>query len=77
MRTPLTIQQLETAVFETYQHIEERTIKILTMSVQFRVRLCIARNGKFVGDELDECCHLADGLYEAATRFLPFPVNEE
>ena len=59
MRTPLTLDQLETAVFEAFDNIKPRTIAILTKSVEFRVRLCVERNGQFVGDALEECCRRA------------------
>ena len=74
VRTPLTIQQLETAVFEVFDQIEEKTIKILTLSMQFRVRLCIARNGKFFGDALDENCRRAKELLESTT-IIPFQIG--
>ena len=65
--TPLTLDQLEEAVFEAYNAIEPKTIAILTMSVRFRVQLCIERNGKFVGDAIGECCHRAKVQYESLT----------
>ena len=74
MKTPLTLQQLKTAVFDVYQTIEPRTIAILTRSVKFRVRLCIARNGGFVGDALDENCRRAKEEFDAATRLPSFSV---
>ena len=50
------------------------------MSVKFRVQLCQARNGGFVGDALDECCHRASIEFESLTA-VQFPfvpaVNEE
>ena len=67
MRTPLANNQLEGAVFEAYERIEPRTIAILTLSVKHRVRLCIARQGGFVGDALDECCCRAKVEFEAST----------
>ena len=77
MRTPLTIQQLETAAIEAYEEIDQKTIQILTLSVQFRIRLCIARNGKYVGDALDESCRRAKVQLESTMTIRPFPANED
>ena len=54
--TILENNQLEGSVFEAFERIEHRTIGILTMSVKHRVRLCISRQGGFVGDSVEECC---------------------
>lgn len=59
MRSPLTLEQLRTAMFDAYNNVQPRTIAILTKSVEFRVRLCIERGGQFVGDALEECCRRA------------------
>ena len=59
MRTPLTFAQLETGTFDAFDSIQPRTIAILTKSVEFRVRLCAQRNGRFIGDAIDECCRRA------------------
>ena len=59
MRTPITLAQLETATFEAFDTIQPRTIAILTKSVEFRVRLCVQRNGRFIGDAIEECCRRA------------------
>ena len=67
MVTPLTMQQLEAGVFEAYQRIKQRTIAILTLSVKYRVQLCVERHGGFVGDALDECCHRAEVEFESLT----------
>ena len=77
MRTPLTIQQLETAAIEAYEEIDQKTIQILTLSVQFRIRLCITRNGKYVGDALDESCRRAKVQLESTMTIRPFPANED
>ena len=77
MRTPLTTNQLETAVFDAFERIEQSTINVLTLSVQFRIRLCIARNGKFVGDALEESCSRAKVLLETTMAIPPFPTITE
>ena len=81
MRTPLTPAQLETAVFEAYDNIKPRTIAILTKSVEFRVRLCIERNGNFVGDSLAESCRRAriqvDSSYEIPVDLFALLTDEE
>mgnify|MGYP004579369149 CR=1 FL=1 len=77
MRTPLANDQLEDAIFEAYQHIEPRTIAILTMSVKYRVRLCFARNGGFVGDALDECCRRARVEFDASTTLQMTTTSQE
>ena len=74
MKNPLRNDQLEGAVFEAYRNIEPRTVAILTRSVKFRVQLCLAREGKFIGDKLDECCRRAemelDSLMEIENVFV-------
>ena len=74
MTTPLANDQLEPAVFEAYDRIEPRTIAILTMSVKYRVQLCLARQGGFVGDALDECCHRERVEFEASTTLQPVSI---
>ena len=64
MRTPIPNDQLEKAVFEAYRLIEPETIAVLTRSVKFRVQLCVARGGLFVGDALEECCRRAKAELE-------------
>ena len=59
MRRPLSLQQLNDAVFDAYTHINWKTIAILTLSAKFRVQLCIQRNGGFIGDAIGECCRRA------------------
>ena len=65
MRSPLENDQLENAVFEAYDCIEPRTISILTLSMKYRIQLCVARQGGFVGDALDECCRRAKVEFDA------------
>ena len=67
MKTPLVLEQLETVVSEAYTNIQPRTILILTMSVKFRVQLCLTRDGGFVGDAIEECCRRAKAVLEAET----------
>ena len=43
------------------------------MSVKYRVQLCMARNGGFVGDATDECCRRASVEFESLTA-VQFPV---
>ena len=74
MTTPLANDQLEPAVFEAYDRIEPRTIAILTLSVKYRVQLCLARQGGFVGDALDECCRRARVEFEASTTLQPVSI---
>ena len=59
MRTPLTLAQLEAGIFEAYDNLGWRTIGILTMSAKYRVQACVAREGRFVGDLIGECCRRA------------------
>ena len=74
MTKPLTLRQLEEAAFKAYDDIEAETVIILTMSVKYRVQLCLSRNGSFVGDALDECCHRANVEYESLTA-VEFPLS--
>ena len=75
MRTPLTLDQLETATFEVFDSIEPRTIAILTKSMEFRVRLCIERNGGFVGDAVEECCRRARIAVDSANDIQTVPFT--
>ena len=59
MKSPLTIQQLNEAVFEAYNTIHWRTVGILTLSAKYRMQLCVERQGKFIGDMIGECCRRA------------------
>ena len=77
MKSPLRNDQLEGAVFDAYRSIEPRTIAILTRSVKFRVQLCIAREGKFVGDKLDECCRRAEIELDSLTNIEIIPFEHE
>ena len=74
MRTPLENDQPEDAVFDVFANIQPRTIGILTRSVKYRVRLCIARQGGFVGDALDECCRLATEEYDSMNTIQPMSI---
>ena len=74
MRTPLPNDQLENAVFEAYGRIEPRTIAVLTLSVKYRIQLCIARQGGFVGDALDECCRRANVELDSSTTLQPVSI---
>ena len=56
MRTPLTIQELDQAVFEAYNTINWMTVGVLTLSSKYRVLLCLERGGNFIGDAIDEGC---------------------
>ena len=76
METPIRNDQLEGAVFDAYRSIERRTIAILTRSVKFRVQLCIAREGNFIGDKLDECCRRAEMELDALTGIETIPMEE-
>ena len=67
MRTPLSLAQLEEAIFDAYNHIGWRTVAILTMSTKYRIRACIERNGRFVGDLVGECCRRARAELENQT----------
>ena len=75
MKTPLRNDQLQGAVFDAYRNIEPRTLAILTRSVKFRVQLCIAREGGFIGDKLDECCHRAEMELDALTVIENIPIE--
>ena len=70
MRTQLTLGQLEAAVFDAYNNINWRTVAILTMSAKYRVQACIEREGRFVGDMLDECCRRARVELESQSDFV-------
>ena len=76
MKTPLTFDELEEAVFEAYENVKPETIAVLTLSVKFRIQLCVARHGLFVGDALDECCKRARMVFEAQTAIQPIPDNQ-
>ena len=80
MVTPIANEELETAVNEAYREVEPRTIAILTLSVKYRIRLCVARHGGFVGDAIEECCRPArvefDGLTTIQTTFI-IPIRSE
>ena len=65
MKSPIPNDQLENAVFEAYEKIKPETIAVLTRSVKYKIQLCIARGGSFVGDALDECCLRAKAECEA------------
>ena len=45
------------------------------MSVKFRVQLCLARGGGFVGDALEECCRRAKASLESMTSFQNVSIN--
>ena len=66
MRSPLTLEHLQTAMFDVYNNDQPRTIAILTKSVEFRARLCIERGYQFVGDALEECCRRARMVIDIA-----------
>ena len=74
MRTPLSLAQLEAAVFDAYNSIGWRTVAILTMSAKYRVRACIERNGRFVGDLIGECCRRARVELETGSDMLLLAV---
>ena len=76
MRTPLTLDQLEAAVFEAYTNISWRTIGILTMSAKYRVQACIARDGRFVGDLIGECCRRARVELETQSDILLLSLQD-
>ena len=75
MRTPLTLPQLEEAVFDAYNHIGWKTTAVLTLSAKYRVRVCLERNGKFIGDAVDECCRRASVEIETANDLVLLSVN--
>ena len=75
MRTPLSLAQLEEAVFDAYIHISWRTIGILTMSAKYRVPACIDRDGRFVGDLLGECYQRARVELESQCDILLLSIN--
>ena len=77
MTTPLENDQLENVVFEAYERIEPRTIAILTLSVKHRIRLCVARQGGFVGDALEECCRRATVEYDSMNTIQRISISRE
>ena len=77
MRTPLTIQQLERAVFEAYNTINWMSIGVLALSAKYRVQLCLERGGHFIGDAIDECCRRAKIELETQTDIIFLSVHEE
>ena len=74
LKTPLSLPQLDGAVFEAYDRISWRTVAILTMSAKYRVRACIERNGRFVGDLIGECCRRARVELETQSDLLLLSV---
>ena len=74
MRTPLSLAQLEEAVFDAYNRIGWRTVAILTMSAKYCIRACIERNGRFVGDLVGECCRRARVELETESDMLLLSV---
>ena len=74
MRTPLSLVQLEAAVFDAYNSIGWRTVAILTMSAKYRIRACIERNGRFIGDLVGECCRRARVELETGSDMLLLSV---
>ena len=77
LRTPLANDQLEGAVFDAFENIEPRTICILTMSVKHRIRLCVARQGGFVGDAIDECCRRAAVEFDEMNTIQSISIHVE
>ena len=75
--TTLENNQLEGAVFEAFERIEPRTIGILTMSVKHRVRLCISRQGGFVGDSVEECCRRARVEFDSMNTVQSIPITQD
>ena len=75
MRTPLSLQQLEEGVFDAYANIGWKTIAVLTLSAKFRVQVCLERNGKFIGDAVDECCRRARVEIETGNDLLLLSVQ--
>ena len=73
MRTPLTIQELDQAVFEAYNTINWITVGVLTLSAKYRVLLCLERGGNFIGDAIDECCRRAKTELETETDIISSP----
>ena len=80
MRRPLSLQQLNEAVFDAFARINWKTIAILTLSAKFRVQACIQRNGGFVGDLIGECCRRARVEIETSSDIVllsvPFVLDE-
>ena len=77
MRTPLTIQQLDQAVFEAYNTINWMTIGVLTLSAKYRMQVCLERAGNFIGDAIDECCRRAKTELETRTDILLLSLNDD
>ena len=77
MRTPLTAQQLDQAVFEAYNTINWMTVGVLTLSAKYRIRLCLERGGNFIGDAIDECCRRAKIELETQTDIIFLSVRDE
>ena len=75
LKTPLSLPQLEEAVFDAHDRISWRTAAILTMSAKYRVRACIERNGRFVGDLVGECCRRARVELETQSDVLLLSVH--
>ena len=50
-------------------------ITVLTLSVKHVVQLCVARQGGFVGDALDECCRRAKANLETSTTLQLVSIN--
>ena len=74
LRTPLSLQQLEEAVFDAYTHINWKTVTVLTLSAKYRVQILIERNGGFIGDMVDECCRRARMEIESETDMIILSV---
>ena len=83
MKSPIPNDQLENAIFEAFDKIKPETISILTRSVKYRIQLCIARGGLFVGDALGECCRRAKAESESLSSIdiesilVPIELDEE
>ena len=75
MKTPLTVQQLTDAVFEAYNAIHWRTVGILTLSAKYRMRVCVERQGKFIGDMIGECCRRAKIELECESDILLLSIS--
>ena len=75
MRTPLTLPQLEEAVFDAYANIGWKTIAVLTLSAKSRIQVCLERNGKFIGDAVSECCRRARVEIETGNDLLQLSVH--
>ena len=77
LRTPLTTQQLDGAIFAAYNAINWLTIGVLTLSAKFRIQLCHERGGNFIGDAIDECCRRAKIELETQTDIIFLSVRDE